>query len=431
RVWDSDSRYKVTVKGAVIKDKAGNVMNQSKNWYFETVDMTTPFVLKDESLPVGESVRTDKTIKIVFSESVKPETVKISLNTVEVVQAPVITEDDTVFEWSPVLELNTEYTVKVLDGVEDKAGNVMKTEDGHEWLFKTSAYNIYPVVNFYKVLIPLTKEPLCDSAANAFNNSSNFEVIDKLTTLAVAGTITCDAGAKTVKFVPATQFAKDGNYTIKIKSNTQYSDSSTIGAVDLIMDFHFEMIIDDDFESGSAGWEMENNWEIGVPNYNAYSYKITTAKSGTKVLATGLTTEHRESASYSAKSKNKFVVEEYDQYYVEFWAYVGLENYMDPQCAMLVKIVEETTPKIESVAMTVWGGADLFGDYWINSAKQPNKAVRGKSVDNTYSFFDGVIEGVTTSSGKQFELWFLLHTDGGYAKAGIYLDDVKLYKTVF
>ncbi|HQJ60445.1 MAG TPA: hypothetical protein PKV35_05580, partial [bacterium] len=87
--------------------------------------------------------------------------------------------------------------------------------------------------------------------------------------------------------------------------------------------------------------------------------------------------------------------------------------------------------KIESVAMTVWGGADLFGDYWINSAKQPNKAVRGKSVDNTYSFFDGVIEGVTTSSGKQFELWFLLHTDGGYAKAGIYLDDVKLYKTVF
>nr|HPM45873.1 hypothetical protein [bacterium] len=346
-------------------------------------------------------------------------------------QAPVITEDDTVFEWSPVLELNTEYTVKVLDGVEDTAGNLMKTGDGHEWSFKTSAYNIYPVVNFYKVLIPLTKEPLCDSTGNAFNNSSNFEVIDKLTTLAVAGTITCDAGAKTVKFVPATQFAKDGNYTIKIKSNAQYSDSSTIGAVDLIMDFHFEMIIDDDFENGSEGWEMENNWEIGVPNYNAYSYKITTAKSGTKVLATGLTTEHRESASYSAKSKNKFVVEEYDQYYVEFWAYVGLENYMDPQCAMLVKIVEETTPKIESVAMTVWGGADLFGDYWINSAKQPNKAVRGKSVDNTYSFFDGVIEGVTTSSGKQFELWFLLHTDGGYAKAGIYLDDVKLYKTVF
>ena len=105
RVWDSDSRYKVTVKGAVIKDKAGNTMDQSKNWYFETVDLTTPFVVKEESRPVGQSVRTDKVVRIVFSEPVKPETVKISLNSAEVTETPVVTDDDTVFEWSPVLEL--------------------------------------------------------------------------------------------------------------------------------------------------------------------------------------------------------------------------------------------------------------------------------------------------------------------------------------
>ncbi|MBP7432541.1 hypothetical protein KA996_03235, partial [bacterium] len=364
-------------------------------------------------------------------EPVKPETVKISLNTVEVVQAPVITEDDTVFEWSPVLELNTEYTVKVLDGVEDKAGNVMKTEDGHEWLFKTSAYNIYPVVNFYKVLIPLTKEPLCDSAANAFNNSSNFEVIDKLTTLAVAGTITCDAGAKTVKFVPATQFAKDGNYTIKIKSNTQYSDSSTIGAVDLIMDFHFEMIIDDDFESGSAGWEMENNWEIGVPNYNAFGYKVNTAHSGTKVMATGLMDDHLVDTSYSTTGKNTFEIKEYDQYYIEFRAYVGLDDYGNKNNGMDVKIIEDGVVKVESVLLNLPNGEDLFGVYYLGTVAQSHPGIRGKSVDNTYSLFEGAVQGAVSTPGKKFSLSFVLNSDYDYAKAGIYLDDVKLYKTVF
>jgi len=308
---------------------------------------------------------------------------------------------------------------------------VMKLGDGHEWTFKTSAYDIYPVVNFYKALIPLKKEPLCDSSANAFNNTANFFVLNKSDSQAVSGTINCDTPGKKAEFIPSSQFAKDGEYTIVIKNNTLYSDSSPLGSVDFTADFKFQMIIDDDFESGGAGWDMQSNWEIGVPDYDAYSYKITVAKSGTNVMATGLDTEHLESTSYSAKSKNLFTIEEYDQYYVEFWAYVGLENYADPNCGMPVKIVEDSTAKINSLPLTVKDGADLFGYYYIGTSKQTDPAVRGKSADNTYSLFLGSIEGITSTPGKQFSIWFTLHADGGYAKAGVYIDDVKLYKTVF
>ena len=431
QVWDSDSTYKVTVKGAVIKDNAGNIMQQSKNWYFYTADLITPAVIKEECGPIGESVKPDKKIIVVFSEPVKPETVKVTLNTVELAETPVINGDNTVFEWTHALELNTEYTVKVSAGVEDEAGNIMKTEDGHEWTFKTSAYNIFPVVNFYKALIPLPKEPKCDSSVNAFDNPANFQILNKSDSQPVTGTINCDTAGKKVTFVPASQFAQDGEYSIVIKNNAVYSDTTTLGDADFIADFKFQMIIDDDFESGDTGWDLQNNWEVGVPDYDAYSYKITTAKSGTSVMATGLDTEHLESTSYSAKSKDLFTVAEDDQYYIEFWAYVGLENYADPNCGMLVKIVKDSTVKINSIPLTVWGGANLFGDYYIGTTKQTDKAVRGKSADNTYSLFDGAIEGVTSTTGKQFSLWFTLHADGGYAKAGVYLDDVKLYKTLF
>jgi len=187
------------------------------------------------------------------------------------------------------------------------------------------------------------------------------------------------------------------------------------------------------FENGAAGWTLEGDFEIGTPNYDINSVEITSAKSGSNVLATKLDASYTLDIQSTAFMSSKIDIPATGKYVLRFWAYVNTDfegdetsgiSYYDGM-TVLYKIGEEVPTQLDVTTQAddkvgAFEGHD--GTAYLNLT-----GLRGTSLNNEYSLFSvdlSSLSGLSVYLGFEFYSDTIQGGDGSFP--GIYIDDMEI-----
>jgi len=193
------------------------------------------------------------------------------------------------------------------------------------------------------------------------------------------------------------------------------------------------VLFSEGFESGVSAWELDGDFQVGVPNYDINGVEITVAKSGTSVLATILDGNYSDSLQSHAFTKNKVDIPG-PNYVLKFWAYVntdldedetsGTNTYYDGM-TFLYRYGDESPTGLPIVAQS----SDLYGSFkaYEGQSYLDLYGLRGTSVNNNYTLFTVDLFSLAGSSvyiGFKFYSDSMQGGDGSFP--GIYIDDIEI-----
>ncbi len=233
--------YSAKVKSGTsgVKDASGNALASDYDWSFTTIvgDITPPTVTSATPANGATGVLVGSTISAVFSEAMDASTINNSTielrNSSSVLVAGTVSYDagtrKVTLTSSAVLANSHLYTATIKSGsagVKDAAGNALSTD--FIWSFTTEVGDITPpTVSSVApanaatgVLVGSTVSAVFSEAMDASTiNGSTIELRNSSSVL-VAGTVSYDAGTRTVTLTPSAALANSHLYTATIKSGS-------------------------------------------------------------------------------------------------------------------------------------------------------------------------------------------------------------------
>ncbi|MEQ6118462.1 ice-binding family protein [Reichenbachiella sp. MALMAid0571] len=137
---ESKTTYTATITTGV-QDLFQNGLATATTWSFTTLDDAAPFINSTSPLSDATGVARNKTVSIMFNESMNLETINATTFTLKKGTTPVAgvvayADNTATFTSTTILESNTVYTAEITTGAQDLSGNGLATAT--TWNFTTS-----------------------------------------------------------------------------------------------------------------------------------------------------------------------------------------------------------------------------------------------------------------------------------------------------
>lgn len=174
---------------------------------------------------------------------------------------------------------------------------------------------------------------------------------------------------------------------------------------------------EDDFEKGAAKWTLEGDWEIGAPASGPNA-----AHGGANVAATKLGGNYSNSAKCNMILASPVAIKSAPETStLEFYAFVDTEGSGAVMIDYMEVLVREGTTTWDAATKMVFSDASNPAGL-LDSA---TKTKIGGNIDATYHLFKAAFP--SAFAGKSVQIGFRFTSDANSPKAGIYLDDVRIY----
>ncbi len=232
--------YTVTISTAV-KDVAGNALASTYVWSFTTAappDVTAPTIVSRTPSPEATQVALSVKPSVTFSEPMRSAT--LSTATITLTNAgtgtPVpgtisVSGDTATFVPTAALEPTTQYTMRVLTGVQDLAGNALNAPA--TWAFRTltpaSVDYQYPANGAIGVPQDIAVTAGFSEAIDPATLTPSTFMISGPGGGAVSGIVVVNVTNNAAIFYPDSRLAANTQYTVTVKSTVRTATGNALG----------------------------------------------------------------------------------------------------------------------------------------------------------------------------------------------------------
>jgi hypothetical protein len=232
----NNTNYTATITTGV-KDLAGNAMSANKVWAFTTIADTTPPVVSSVTPTNGATnVAISTTVTATFNEAMDATTISGTTFTLKTTSGGVAVAGSVSYNpatrvatFTPTSPLanNTNYTATITTDAKDIAGNALAANT--VWAFTTIPDTTPPVVASTTPADNATNVAISAVVTATFSEAMDGTTISGTTFtlkttsggVAVAGTVSYDAGTKTATFAPSASLATNTVYTATVTTGVK------------------------------------------------------------------------------------------------------------------------------------------------------------------------------------------------------------------